>query len=156
MTLGGSSSVLNDGAVMREREVARDVSALVREFYERIWNEGDREAVDELLGHNFSFRGSLGLEMRGRTAFWEYVTSVRCALGQYHCDVLDCVAQGEKCFAKMRFSGIHVRAFRGYSPTGKLVQWLGAALFRSQGQQLVEVWVLGDLISLEADLKRNL
>jgi hypothetical protein len=46
-------------------------------------------------------------------------------------------------------------SFRGYAPTGKAVQWLGAALFRIQGHQIVELWVLGDLISLEADLKRN-
>jgi hypothetical protein len=35
------------------------------------------------------------------------------------------------------------------------VQWLGAALFRVQGSLIAELWVLGDLTSLEADLKNN-
>jgi hypothetical protein len=93
--------------------------------------------------------------MQGRDAFFEYVNSVRSALDRYRCDILDCVTEGEKAFAKMRFSGIHVGPFRGYAPTGRSLQWLGAALFRMQGRQIAELWVLGDLVSLEADLKRN-
>jgi predicted ester cyclase len=127
----------------------------VREFYERIWNAGDLAAAEQLLTPDFAFRGSLGPEMRGRSGFCEYVNSVRSALDGYRCDILDCVTEGEKCFAKMRFSGVHVGLFRGYAPTGKSVQWLGAALFRIHEHQIAELWVLGDLISLEAALKEN-
>jgi steroid delta-isomerase-like uncharacterized protein len=130
-------------------------SGLVREFYERIWNAGDLDAATQLLTPDFAFRGSLGLEMRGRAAFCEYVRSVRSALDGYRCDILDCVTEGEKSFAKMRFSGVHVGVFRGYPPTGQLVQWLGAALFKIRGQHIAELWVLGDLISLEAALQEN-
>jgi predicted ester cyclase len=93
--------------------------------------------------------------MRGREAFCEYVRSVRTPLEGYRCDILDCVTEGEKAFARMRFSGVHVGLFRGYTPTGKSVQWLGAALFRVQGPMIAELWVLGDLVSLEANLKKN-
>jgi predicted ester cyclase len=128
---------------------------LVRIFYDRIWNVGDTSAVDELLAEDFTFRGSLGPEMRGREAFCDYVRMVRTALDRYRCDILDCVTEGERAFAKMRFSGIHVGPFRGYAPTGKPIQWLGAALFRVRGPLISELWVLGDLLSLEADLKKN-
>src|SRR5262249_7748447 len=50
---------------------------LVTAFYERIWNAGDLGAVSELLIEDFSFRGSLGAELRGREAFKDYVRSVR-------------------------------------------------------------------------------
>jgi predicted ester cyclase len=130
-------------------------SAFVREFYERIWNAGDLQAADELLAGEFAFRGSLGPEMRGRRAFCEYVSSVRSALDSYRCDILDCVTEGHKCFAKMRFSGVHIGPFRGYAPTGKSVHWLGAALFKIHENQIAELWVLGDLISLDAALREN-
>ena len=55
----------------------------------------------------------------------------------------------------MRFSGVHIAPFRGYAPTGKPVQWLGAALFRIHGHQIAELWVLGDLVSLDAVLEEN-
>ncbi len=129
---------------------------LVRAFYERIWNAGNTiSAVRELLSPDFTFRGSLGPETRGHEAFCNYVHSVRSALSGYRCEILDCVTEGEKAFAKMRFSGTHVEPFRGYSPTGKRVEWLGAALFRVNNGVIREVWVLGDLISLEATLRSN-
>jgi|SRR5579862_4229879 len=114
-------------------KAARNTSEFVLEFYERIWNAGDLEAVEELVAPDFAFRGSLGPEMRGAEAFCKYVNSVRSALDGYRCDILDCVTEGRKSFAKMRFSGTHIAPFRGYAPTGKSVQWLGAALFRSRG-----------------------
>ena len=128
---------------------------LVEAFYERIWNAGDLATVSELLREDFSFRGSLGAELRGREAFKDYVRSVRGALANYRCEILACVAEGEQAFAKMRFSGTHVAPFRGYPATGLPVLWLGAALFRFEQQAIAELWVLGDLASLDAVLKNN-
>jgi len=128
---------------------------LVEAFYKRIWDEGDLGAATELLSDEFRFRGSLGQEMRGREAFLEYVRGVRGPLAEYRCEILDCVAEGEKAFAKMRFGGKHVGAFRRYAPTGKAVHWHGAALFRFEAGKIAELWVLGDVAELEAVLKEN-
>lgn len=128
---------------------------LVEAFYQRIWNDGDLDAARELLTDDFVFRGSLGAELRGIAAFMGYVRSVRDALAGYRCDILECVSEGERAFAKMRFGGRHVGTFRGYAPTGKPVQWLGAALFRFEGPAIADLWVLGDLVSLDAMLKAN-
>ncbi|MBS0394442.1 MAG: ester cyclase, partial [Proteobacteria bacterium] len=54
-----------------------------------------------------------------------------------------------------RFSGKHVGPFRGYAPTGKSVEWLGAALFQCHGPRISELWVLGDLHSLDQQLSQN-
>jgi predicted ester cyclase len=126
---------------------------LVEDFYERIWNDGDLAAAAELLTPGFSFRGSLGNEMRGREAFKNYVRGVRAALADYHCEILSCVAEENQAFAKMCFSGRHEAAFRGYEPTEKLVRWLGAALFKFEDSMIVELWVLGDLAGIDSLLK---
>jgi steroid delta-isomerase-like uncharacterized protein len=131
------------------------VLPLVEAFYARIWNAGDLSAANDLLSEDFRFRGSLGPEMRGRKAFIEYVQSVRNVLAQYHCEILDCVTEENKAFAKMRFSGIHVAPFRGFPPTHKPVHWHGAALFRFENQVIAELWVLGDLTGLDALLAEN-
>ena len=128
---------------------------LVQQFYERIWNRGDLAAVAALLSENFRFRGSLGAELTGHEAFKEYVRSVRSALGQYRCDVLECVSEGEHAFAKVRFSGRHVGPFRGYAPTDQNLSWVGAALFRFHDKAIAELWVLGDLAGLDAALRAN-
>lgn len=128
---------------------------LVQDFYERIWNAGDLEAVSALLSDDFTFRGSLGSEWRGRDGFAEYVRSVRCALSNYRCEIQECVTEDNRAFAKMRFSGVHKGEFLGYLPTGLPVHWFGAALFRFAGDAIAEIWVLGDLAGLEALLKKN-
>jgi predicted ester cyclase len=128
---------------------------LVEQFYTRIWNRGDLDDISDLLAIDFRFRGSLGTELSGHDAFKEYVRSVRESLADYSCEILACVAEDERAFAKRRFSGWHTGLFRGYEPTGKIVQWLGAALFRFEGDCIAEVWVVGDLAGLDAILEKN-
>ena len=131
------------------------VPNLVSAFYERIWNDGDLDAAKELLIEDFVFRGSLGSERRGVTEFCEYVQLVRNALSDYRCAILECVAENERAFARMRFSGVHSREFRGYPPTMLPIHWDGAALFRFGQSAIAELWVLGDLAGLDTLLRKN-
>ena len=131
------------------------IPAVVEEFYERIWNRGDLVATSDVLTKDFSFRGSLGAELHGQDAFKKYVRSVRGALADYRCEILACVTEGDHAFAKMRFSGRHVGLLRGHAPTSKPVHWLGASLFRLENGAIAELWVLGDLASLDALLAVN-
>jgi steroid delta-isomerase-like uncharacterized protein len=128
---------------------------VVAAFYEEIWNRGNVAAAAGLLSEAFLFRGSLGTELQGHADFLAYVDSVRTALADYRCEILECVAEGDRAFAKMRFWGRHVSEFRGFPPTGKPVQWLGAALFQFEGARIAQLWVLGDLANLDAILKAN-
>jgi predicted ester cyclase len=128
---------------------------LVSAFYERIWNDGELDASAELLAEAFTFRGSLGTELKGRRAFLDYVRSVRGALANYRCEILECVSDGARAFAKMRFSGRHVASFRGFAPSGMDVHWLGAALFHFDSGRIVALWVLGDLAALDELLRLN-
>ena len=122
---------------------------LVRSFYERIWNAGDIGAAEELLTSGLSFRGSLGAELHGRGVFLDYVRSVRSALSDYRCEIVECVTEKDRAVARMRFSGRHTAPFRGVAPTGRDVSWAGAALFRFADGVIAEVWVLGDLAGLD-------
>jgi len=128
---------------------------LVTDFYGRIWNSGELDAIPELLSPEFRFRGSLGAEFQGHESFAGYVTTVRGALSGYRCDFLECIQEADRAFAKMRFSGVHTGDFRGFPATGKPVSWLGAALFRFEHNHIADLWVLGDLAGLDALLQWN-
>jgi predicted ester cyclase len=129
--------------------------SVVSAFYDRIWNAGDYAAIPELLSDGITFRGSLGCELTGHKEFIEYVSSIRNSLSNYQCEILDCVTEGDSAFARMRFSGLHTGAFLGYRPTNKKVHWFGAALFRFERDLISDLWVLGDLKSLEEALTIN-
>jgi len=129
---------------------------MVASFYADVWNRGDLSRVPALLREDFTFRGSLGAEKKGHAGFTEYVTMVRAALGDYRCDILDLVTEGRRAFARMRFSGVHRGEFLGHAPTGRRVEWMGAALFTvGDDGRLADLWVLGDLHGLAAQLAQR-
>lgn len=127
----------------------------VRKFYEIIWNQHNRAAIPEVLHENLKFRGSLGQETRGHSGFGEYLDTVHEALGEYQCIVDELVSEPGRVFAKMKFTGIHKGKLMGYLPTGKRVTWSGAALFIFAEGKVADLWVLGDLTSLERQLEND-
>lgn len=127
----------------------------VRKFYEVIWNQHDKKSIPDVLHESFNFRGSLGLEKQGHSGFAEYLDMVHSALSDYKCTILEMVAEQSKVFAKMQFSGIHQGIFMGIKPTGHRVTWEGAALFHFKGGKVSSLWVLGDIVSLQAQLAES-
>ena len=124
----------------------------VQEFYQQIWEQGDKSAIPKLLSADFVFRGSLGTQTRGLDGFAAYVDQVRRALDEYRCDILDLVAEGDQVFARMLFCGIHNGPLLGFPATGRQVSWHGAALFTFEGDRIAQLWVLGDLTVLRGQL----
>jgi len=128
------------------------VRSLVESFYDQLWNRVDLEIASEILHPEVSFRGSVGLAAVGRSGVCEYVTMVTTALSNYRCDVETVIADGPSAAAKVRFSGLHRGDFLGYPPTGRRIEWMGAAFFVAEDDMLRDIWVLGDLANLRAQL----
>lgn len=129
------------------------VRELVRLFYEKLWNELDFGVADEILHSDVTFRGSVGVGAAGRKEVCDYVRMVTTALSGYRCDVESLVTEGNRAAARIRFSGLHVGEFLGFPPTGRHVEWIGAAFFIEDEDQLLDIWVLGDLELLRAQLR---
>jgi len=132
-----------------------EIRDLVRLFYDRLWNEVDLAVADELLHVDVTFRGSVGLGANGRREVCDYVRMITTALSGYRCDVESLIVEGDRAAAKVRFSGVHTGEFLGYPPTGRHVEWMGAAFFMATEDRLRDIWVLGDLETLRAQLGSN-
>jgi predicted ester cyclase len=129
--------------------------AVVTEFYEDVWNHRNKARVPSLFHEGFTFRGSLGPKRRGYAEFCDYLDTVTSALADYLCTVQVVVVEADKAFAKVLFSGVHRAEFLGFSPTGKPVSWIGAALFTFVGEKISDLWVLGDVDGLRTQLSEN-
>ena len=128
------------------------VRRLVESFYDQLWNRVDLAIASEILHPDVSFRGSVGLAAVGRSEVCDYVTMVTTALSDYRCDVEALIDQGQSAAAKVRFSGLHSGSFLGVPPTGRRVEWVGAAFFVEEDDMLRDIWVLGDLAHLRDQL----
>jgi steroid delta-isomerase-like uncharacterized protein len=126
---------------------------LVQRFYDEMWNRFDRGLVRELLTADVHFRGSLGREVVGHEEFCEYMEYVRAAFPDFTNVIEETVTEGDRLFARLTYRGTHRGEVFGIAPTGRRVQYAGAALFRFRAGRIAEVWVLGDVHGLLSQLR---
>jgi steroid delta-isomerase-like uncharacterized protein len=127
---------------------AYDNEAVVRRFYEELWNEWRLELAGELLAEDLRFRGSLGSVCEGGDEFLRYVNRVRTAFPDWANRVDEVVATGERVVTRMTWSGTHLGPLDGVEPSGARVEYAGAAFFRLGGGRIEEAWVVGDTAAL--------
>lgn len=128
---------------------------IVLRFYDAIWNNADKSVIHELLTEDFILRGSLGQSQhRGLRGFELYMDFIRRALGNYRCEVVEMVEEGNKLYARMLYSGVHRGELFGYGPTHGKIKWDGVAVFTFADNRIAELWVLGDVHSVIKQLSR--
>jgi steroid delta-isomerase-like uncharacterized protein len=129
-----------------------DVGDLVRRFYDDLWNAWDDTAVPQVLHHDLRFRGSLGQETSGIEEWRAYRDGVRRSAPDFHNAIVDLVVARHRAAARLRWSGTHTGSLLGVPPTGRRFGYDGAAFFTVSDGLLAEVWVVGDLAALRAQL----
>jgi steroid delta-isomerase-like uncharacterized protein len=126
--------------------------ALVRRYYEELWNRWDFALADEILGEGLGFRGSLGVSVRGREGFKDYMRTVRGAFPDFHNRVEEMIAEGDRVVARLTYTGAHQGELFGIAATGRRVSYAGVAIFRIAEGYIAEGWVLGDVHGLVRQL----
>jgi steroid delta-isomerase-like uncharacterized protein len=132
---------------------AENNKALVRRYYEELWNRWDFPLADELICEAVAFRGSLGVSVHGREGFKDYMRTVRGAFPDFHNGVEELIAEGDRVVARLTYTGSHQGALFGIGATGRRVSYAGVAIFRIAEGCIVEGWVLGDVHGLVHQLR---
>jgi len=125
---------------------------LVARYYDEMWNKWNFALVDELLAKEISFRGSFGTETHGRAAFCNYMRRVQGAFPDFCNEIDEMIAERNRVFTRLTYTGTHRGEIFGVAPTGRKVSYAGAAFYRIENGQVAQGWVLGDLTGLLAQL----
>jgi predicted ester cyclase len=131
---------------------ARTHKPLVRAWYEEMWNRWDETVFGRILDPDVELRGSLGQTHRGFSGIGSYMRFVQAAFPDFHNEIDLMVEEGDAVFARLRYTGTHRGPIFGVAPTGRRIEYAGAALFRFQGNRVWNVWVLGDVDGLKSQL----
>ena len=118
--------------------------AVVRRFYEELWNEWRLDSALEIVAVDVRFRGSLGSEVVGREPFLGYVEQVRRAFPDWHNRIDEMIVSDNRVVARMTWTGTHQGSLADFPPTGAHVEYCGAALFRLTHGVIEDAWVVGD------------
>ena len=137
-----------------------DNKALVRRFYEEVWDQGNVAAVDELIAENIVLHydypadtpqpaeNQLGL---GLEKIKHYVSQLRTTFPDYHFTVELQVTEGDLVVTRGTARGTHQGEYWGLTfqdirPTEKKVTWTETAIDRIVDGKIVENWINEDAL----------
>ena len=125
-----------------------DNKKLVQAFCDRLWNEGDLSVMNNLLSHDLSFRGALGLTKKGHAEFIDYMKFVKSAFPDFHTTISEMVAENNKVMAHFIYRGTHRGELFGIPPSGKKVEYSSIVIFDIEDHKISRVFALGDMWGL--------
>jgi steroid delta-isomerase-like uncharacterized protein len=126
---------------------------LIERFYLEMWNRFDKAIIPDILSEDLQFRGSLGQSKLGHAEFGEYVDYIQRVFPDFSNDIEEIISEGDRAFAKLTYRGTHRGEVFGIAPTGRMVQYAGAAVFKFKDDRIAEVWVLGDIYGFISQLE---
>jgi steroid delta-isomerase-like uncharacterized protein len=115
--------------------------AVVRTWFEEVWNQGREETIDRLLARDGVAHGLPGGDvMRGPEAFKPFFRNFRGAVPDIHIEVVQTVTEGDRVAVHCRVKGTHRGPLLGIPATGKPADFSGIVILRIRDGQIVEAW----------------
>jgi steroid delta-isomerase-like uncharacterized protein len=124
--------------------------AVVRRWFEEVWNRGSEAAIDELFpAHGVAHGlGDTEQDVHGASEFKPFVRSIRGGLPDTHIRVDDILAEGDRVAVRITLEGTHTGDGMGVPATGRRVRIQGIIIVRMVDGQIVEGWNSYDQLGL--------
>ena len=121
--------------------------ALVKRWFDEVWNRGSSDAVDMLMAPDAVVHG-LGEAMRGPSGFKRFHAAYREAFPDVRIEVKDMVAEGDKVAFRWTATATHRGASLGFAPTNRAVHFEGMGIIRVGNGKLIEGWNTFDQLGM--------
>jgi steroid delta-isomerase-like uncharacterized protein len=119
--------------------------ALIRSYYEEMWNKHQPSAADRFVATNFiEHNPRLPQGLAGRKQF---VTTVLAAFSDYHGEVQELVAEGDKVVSRVQWTGTQDGPYQGRPATGNKLVFSTADFFRIENGKIAEHWDVVDTLA---------
>jgi predicted ester cyclase len=121
---------------------AEENKAVVRRYFEEVWNQGNLAVLDEIMAPECPINDD---EHTTREQWRDALAAWLSALPDFHYHVHHLVAEGDLVAAKSRFTGTHRGHFRlgtwaDWPPTGNSVDYQEMIFFHLADGKIVKVW----------------
>jgi len=128
--------------------VSQTPDAVMREWFEEVWNRQDESAIDRLM-HPQAIAHGLGPEpLHGSAGFKPLFHTFRQALGDIKIDVVRTLTEGDLCAAYCHVTGTHTGPTFGAPATHNAVDFWGTTIARVKDGQIVEGWNTFDFLTM--------
>ena len=118
---------------------AEENKAIARQGYEAI-NQNNLDALDEVFASDIIDHNPSPGQGPGREGVKQFFSSLHTAFPDFHTNVEDMIAEGDKVVARVTASGTHHGEYLGIAPTGNRVEVSGIDILRIVDGKVVEHW----------------
>jgi len=122
--------------------------AVMREWFQQVWNERRAEAIDRLMAPDAVVHGLGAAPISGPTAFKPFHQTLCAAFDKLNVEVVQTVTEGNRVTALCRVTGRHVGGALGGPATGRSVDFWGTTIGRIENGQIVEGWNTFDFLTM--------
>jgi len=130
--------------------MSEENQAVVRRWFEEVWNQGREESIDELFpaGSVAHGLGDSEQDVRGPGEFKFFVANIRGAIPDTHITIDDMFSTADRVAVRVTLQGTHTGDGLGVPPTGSKVRIQGMIIARMAHGRIVEGWNCYDQLGL--------
>lgn len=135
--------------------MSEENKALVRRWFDEVWNRGREEAIDEMFAEEGVANGLVdetGEPLRGPVNFKPFFRKFRAAFPDMEVVVEDVIAEGDKVAARCAVRGRHQGDTLGFAATQAPVEFTGICIVRVQDGKIAEAWNNFDFMAMYRQL----
>lgn len=125
-----------------------EIKEIVQREVDEIWNQGNMDVVDELFATDFVNHDSNPPGVTDLKGYKAWVVDWRAAFHDYHVEVNDLVAEGDKVGARCTVTGTHQGDFFTVPATGIQITMKMINIYRVADGKIAEVWRGYDLLGV--------
>lgn len=128
-------------------------SAIIREFIERVLNQGDIEATTNYFWPDVVEEVPLPGQGPGLDGLKEVLRGLRVSFPDLKWIVEEQIEEGDKVVTRFTWTGTHQGPFLGISPTGRFVTVWGVVIDHFQGEKVESTRIIMDSLGLLTQLR---
>lgn len=122
-----------------------ELKAIARAWFERVINERDVDAIDEVYAEGYVHHGNGDHLMRGREEAKAFAAALLGSSNDRHATVEEQLVDGERVATRFVSRGTHTGPLMGVAPTGRELVVRGIVISRIVDGQIVEDWEYTDV-----------
>jgi steroid delta-isomerase-like uncharacterized protein len=126
--------------------MAAENEALLRRWFEEVWNKGRVDVIDEMMTADCIAHGLGDKQTVGPAAFKAFHAQFRGAFPDIKITVEDVVSQGDRAAVRLTIEATHGGDHLGVPASGKRVTTAAMSFVRCRNGQIAEGWNVVDML----------
>jgi steroid delta-isomerase-like uncharacterized protein len=135
--------------------MSEENKALIRRWFEEVWNQGRADTIDELVDDNIVIHGLADKDdnvVEGVHAFREFHRQFHGAFPDMAITVEDVIAEGDRVAARCSVRAKHTGETLGIAASNFPVEFDGIAIVKIKDGKFVEAWNNFDFLKMNRQL----